>query len=433
MTAPKRTFVGFGFGAIQAGLFLYEAQESGAFDRLVIAEVLPDVVRNVRAAGGCCRVNIARSDRVEVADLGPIEILDPAIEDDRQGLIDAIAEAAEIATAVPSVSFYKSSSPGSIHRLLARGLVEKCRRGGPRAIVYAAENHNQAAEILQDQTWEEIPFQSRARVAGSVRFLNTVIGKMSGTVADHQEIAEGSLVTVTAGDTRAFLVEEFNRILISRVDFGPGAETFRRGIAVFEEKQDLLPFEEAKLYGHNATHALAAYLAQLKGIGRIADLRRSPALMGFLRDAFLEESGRALISRHQSVDPLFTAEGYRRYAEDLLERMVNPHLRDTAERVGRDPRRKLGWDDRLIGTIRLALSQGIHPWRYSVGAAAALACLHPELLNGSPCLAPLLEDCWGDRAGETSEQAAVEAEIGKAWPILRSWIQGHDLRESGGE
>ena len=67
---------------------------------------------------------------------------------------------------------------------------------------------------------------------------------------------------------------------------------------MFTEKEDLLPFEEAKLYGHNATHALAAYLAHLKGIPRIADLRHFPALMAFLRDAFLEESGRALISKH---------------------------------------------------------------------------------------------------------------------------------------
>jgi len=37
----KRTFVGFGFGPIQAGLFLYEAFLSGAFRRLVVAGVLP--------------------------------------------------------------------------------------------------------------------------------------------------------------------------------------------------------------------------------------------------------------------------------------------------------------------------------------------------------------------------------------------------------
>jgi len=432
LTERKRTFVGFGFGAIQAGLFLYEAQASGGFDRLVVAEVLPDVVSSVRAAGGRCRVNIARSDRVEVAEIGPIEILDPAVEDDRHVLVQAIAEAQEIATAVPSVSFFKSSSPGSIHRLLARGLTEKSRRAGPRAVVYTAENHNQAAEILQDLTWEEIPHESRKQVSGWVRFLNTVIGKMSGTVADPRQITEAGLVTVTDADTRAFLVEEFNRILISRIDFGPGAKAFRRGITAFTEKQHLLPFEEAKLYGHNATHALAAYLAQLRGIVRIADLRHFPALIHFLREAFLEESGRSLIARHVGVDPLFTAEGYRAYAEDLLERMVNPYLRDTADRVGRDPRRKLGWDDRLVGTIRLALGQGIGPWRYSVGAAAALACLHPELFsNGSASLARLLEDCWGESVRDLSEQTAVEAHICKAWPVLQAWLNGHELREQG--
>ena len=34
----KKSFVGFGFGAIQAGLFLYEAHASGQFDRFVVAE-----------------------------------------------------------------------------------------------------------------------------------------------------------------------------------------------------------------------------------------------------------------------------------------------------------------------------------------------------------------------------------------------------------
>jgi mannitol-1-phosphate 5-dehydrogenase len=431
LSERKRTFVGFGFGAIQAGLFLYEAQNSEAFDRMVVSEVLPQVVKDVRAAGGYCRVNIARADRVEAAAVGPIEILDPSVEDDRRALIEAIAEAEEIATAVPSVSSYRSSSSGSIHRLLARGLLEKSRRRGPRAVVYAAENHNQAAEILQEQTWEEIPLASRASAADRVRFLNTVIGKMSGTVADSREIEEAGLATVTETDARAFLVEEFNRILISRIDFGPGAQTFRRGIAVFSEKDNLLPFEEAKLYGHNAAHALAAYLARLKGVVRIAELRRSPALMAFLRDAFVDESGAALIAKHQGVDPLFTLEGFRRHADDLLQRMVNPFLRDTAERVGRDPRRKLGWDDRLIGTIRLALERGVRPWRYCVGAAAALACLHPGLSQEhSPCLAPLLDACWGSAAKEAPERRAVVVELDKAWPVFREWLDAPSIHSA---
>ena len=46
----KATFVGFGFGAIQAGLFCYEAARSGAFRHIVVAEIMPTVVADVRAA-----------------------------------------------------------------------------------------------------------------------------------------------------------------------------------------------------------------------------------------------------------------------------------------------------------------------------------------------------------------------------------------------
>ena len=83
--------------------------------------------------------------------------------------------------------------------------------------------------------------------------------------------------------------------------------------------------------------------------------------MDFLRAAFIEESGAALIRKNAGVDPLFTPLGYTAYADDLLERMTNPYLHDLVERVGRDPQRKLGWDDRLIGTMRVAMAQGITP------------------------------------------------------------------------
>jgi len=46
-----RRFVGFGFGPIQAGLMLYEAQASRAFDDYAIAEVDGRLVDAVRAAG----------------------------------------------------------------------------------------------------------------------------------------------------------------------------------------------------------------------------------------------------------------------------------------------------------------------------------------------------------------------------------------------
>lgn len=414
-----RTYVGFGFGAIQAGLFLYEAHRSGAFGRLVVAEVLPEVVAAVRRAGGWYRLHIAHTDRIEQACIGPIAIEDPGDTAGQDRLIAALADATEIGTAVPSVRYYTSPGPDSLHRILAAGLCRKAAQSGPRAVIYAAENHNHAAEILAEAVFAEIPAAERPAVHRRVRFLNTVIGKMSGVVADPDEIAARRLAQIAPGLPRAFLVEAFNRILISQIRF-PGPH-FRRGIGVFEEKPDLLPFEEAKLYGHNATHALAAYLAQLAGIERIADLRHRPGMMAFLRAAFIEESGAALIRRHAGVDPLFTPAGYAAYADDLLARMTNPYLGDTAERVGRDPQRKLGWDDRLIGTMRVALAQGIEPRRYAIGAAAALAVLHAELLAEEMPLAALCAPLWAEAVSDPGEVEAVLARVEAGMRFVRSW------------
>jgi mannitol-1-phosphate 5-dehydrogenase len=368
-------------------------------------------------------VNIAHSDRIEIAEVGRLEIEDPSSESDRQRLVEAVAEAEEIATAVPSVQFYVSAGPGSIHRLLAQGLRRKTAAQGPQAIVYAAENHNHAAEILQARVLEEIPENERERFSTRVRFLNTVIGKMSGVVSDAGEIRSQNLATVTPGGHRAFLVEAFNRILISKIRFADvgDAPPFQRGIKVFEEKDDLLPFEEAKLYGHNATHALAAYVGAVRGVERIADLSQFPDIFAFLRAAFIEESGGALVRKHAGKDPLFTREGYQEYADDLLARMVNPFLRDSVERVGRDPERKLAWDDRLVGTLRVALQQGVKPSRYAFGTAAALALLDRNAQETNIPLATWLVPLWRMASPDKQEEEKVLELIEEGRNRLERW------------
>ena len=51
---------------------------------------------------------------------------------------------------------------------------------------------------------------------------------------------------------------------------------------------------------------------------------------------------------------------------------MNPFLRDSVARVTRDPVRKLGWDDRLLGSMRLALQAGVQPRILAQAAAIAL-------------------------------------------------------------
>lgn len=395
MPRPAKTFVGFGFGPIQSALFLYEAYCSGNFDRYVIAEVDAALVGAVRAAGGRYAINIAHPDRIEQVQIEGVRLCNPAAESDRQELVAAIAAADEMATALPSVRFYDTGDAASVARLLADGF--RRREASKPAIIYAAENHNQAAEILVQRLSALVP----AEALTNSQTLNTVIGKMSGVITDADTIQRLGLAPLTPETPRAVLVERFNHILISRVTLAG----FQRGIQVFVEKDDLLPFEEAKLYGHNAIHALIGYLARLRGLTTMAEAARHGDIMATARAAFLDESGAALVRKYEHLgDPLFTTDGYRAYADDLIERMINPHLNDLIARVTRDARRKLGYEDRLFGTMRLALSQGIEPIHMARGAAAALLCASDKPPQTRESVGATLREIWGPQADELAER-----------------------------
>ncbi len=412
--------MGFGFGAIQSGLFLYEAYRSGNFSRFVVAEIDQVLVDGVRNSDRKYRINIARKDRIDQCELEGIEICNPRDREDRESLIDAVSVSDELATALPSVGFYDTGGDTSVARILSEGLSRRTETFP--TVIYASENHNHAAEILTGC----IRKHTSPDKLEAVQVLNTVIGKMSGVISEREVIERMGLATITPDIPRAVLVEEFNRILISRVNL----EEYRRGIGVFLEKDDLLPFEEAKLYGHNAIHALIAYLADLKGIETVAQAGQDERIMQIARDAFINESGAALIQRHCELrDPLFTQEGYREYAEDLLQRMISPFLNDMVWRVGRDHLRKLGYDDRLFGTMGIALQQRIKPVNLALGSAAGVHSMirrqHelPEPVANLPAspselsremLRDVLLGLWGNRTDEHCEQL-----IDLTWSAMR--------------
>ncbi len=365
MTMADHVFTGFGFGPIQGGLFVKEAFQSGNFRRIVVAEIDQELVDAVRTNGGSYYVNVAEVDGIDVLKIDNVELVNPNVAGDNRILREVLAESTEIATCLPSVDVYDLGGASSAISLIAEGL--KNTRA-PATIIYTAENNNRAAEILE----ETVANQIGALPQGRVQFLNTVIGKMSRVVSDPAEIAERKLATIAPDVERAFLVEEFNRILVTRAKvsgFGPG-------IQVFAEKDDLLPFEEAKLYGHNAVHALLGFIGAVKGYAKMTELKDDKAIMQVGREVFFNECGAALIKKYAHLeDELFAEAGFRNYAEDLLERMTNPYLADTVARVCRDVVRKLGMNERIFGTMQLALEHGVEPKNMALGAMAGIVVL----------------------------------------------------------
>jgi len=360
----QHVFTGFGFGPIQGGLFAGEAFQSGNFSRIVVAEIDQNLIDAVRANNGTYFVNVAKTDGIQIMKFDNIELLNPNVDNDRNVLLDALSESTDIITCLPSISYYTMGDK-NVAALIGEGLHSS---KASAKVIYAAENHNHAAQILKSAVAKEMG----AVPGNNVQFLNTVIGKMSRVVTNPAEIEQLKLTPITPELNRAFLVEEFNRILVTRCML----KNFRPGIRVFIEKENLLPFEEAKLYGHNAIHALLAYLGKVKGYEKMTQLKQDSKIMEIARGAFLQESGAALIKKYANLDDeLFTKKGYKKYAEDLLERMTNPFLADTVERAGRDLLRKLACNDRIFGTMTLALEHDIEPHNMAMGAIAGIAIL----------------------------------------------------------
>ncbi len=362
----KKTFLGIGLGPIQTGIFL-DGAFRGGFDRLVIADVDAALIQAVRSNGGAIQINIASNTAIHTETITGVEIYNPSVPEDLEKLVEAAAQADEVATALPSIAFFKYLG------WLKEGFTKQPERG---RFVYAAENHNHAAEELE-------------KVVGSfpqTRYLNTVVGKMS-CIFPAEECARRGIPTLTPTADRGHLVEEFNRILIQSCD-----GIAERKIEGLYDKADLLPFEEAKLYGHNAVHFWLGVHAQQKGVQFMHELADDKNLIAKARRAFVDESGAALCKKWAGTDELFTPTGFAAYADDLLVRMVNPFLTDRVDRVCRDLERKLSWDDRMIGTMRLVLNQGFSPVVFSESAALAARNLFgddPEkIYNG-------LETIWG--------------------------------------
>jgi mannitol-1-phosphate 5-dehydrogenase len=391
----SHTFVGFGFGAIQGGLFLPEAFRSGNFSRLVVSEIDAESVAALRAAEGTYFCNVAGSSSVETICVEGVEILNPLVDEDRKVLVRAMSEASELATALPSFTLYDVGE-ASVAALLAEAFSMKVADPAlPTCVTYAAENDSRAASRLRDACLGHAPVGFGDRV----QFSETVIAKMCSVVADPVRIADEGLAPIVPDFPRAFLVESFNEILVDQVTL----PNFERGLSAFLEKPDLDPFAMTKFLGHNANHALLGYLAREQGLGFMHEAGEREDLMTIVQEAFLEESGVGLRHKYSEMDDeLFTEEGFRAYAEDAVTRMVSPFLRDPVDRVTRDPARKLGWEDRLVGSMRLASEAGVKPNRLARGVAIALECLCEETGQGDP--EAVLSDLWRDAPEDVSDK-----------------------------
>ncbi|HPM83286.1 MAG TPA: hypothetical protein PLF81_21435 [Candidatus Anammoximicrobium sp.] len=110
---------------------------------------------------------------------------------------------------------------------------------------------------------------------------------------------------------------------------------------------DLTPYYARKLYTNNAGHALLAYEGFLAGRETLCAALADPAIRARL-EALLAEA-REMLAREYALAERDLVE----HVDCLLRfRFANAALADRVQRVARQPLRKLGPEERLIGLLR---------------------------------------------------------------------------------
>jgi glutathione synthase/RimK-type ligase-like ATP-grasp enzyme len=175
-----------------------------------------------------------------------------------------------------------------------------------------------------------------------------------------------------------------------------------------------------KLYTYSAGHAAAAYLGYLKGYHYLHTAVRDREIRAAVLAA-MTEGQRGLVARYGRE-----IGGDQRDLLKILARFENPALGDRIERVGRDPQRKLGARERLVGAAQLAQAAGIRPRHLALAAAAAL-CFDDD---GAA-------DADGDDAAQRREQTirsvcGLQSDRGLGRLVRRDHEMLHSARTSGG-
>jgi len=123
----------------------------------------------------------------------------------------------------------------------------------------------------------------------------------------------------------------------------------------------------AKLYIHNTPHCIAAYLGSLKGFDFLHEGMQIKSIYTIVQGAMREMS--------QTIVKLYNLDNdfVDWYSDKELYRFSNILLHDPISRVAREPFRKLGLRDRLIGASQLSLSAGVIPKNIILGILTAFS------------------------------------------------------------
>jgi mannitol-1-phosphate 5-dehydrogenase len=302
---------------------------------------------------------------------------------DEAAVIEAISRADLVTTAV-GARILKFVAP-----VIAKGLQAR-NPDAPKLIVIACENAIGGTDLLAEEV-------RKLASADNAVFANCAIDRIV------PEQAAGNL-DVT--------IETFFEWVVDRAPFA-GNEPDIFGVTWVD---DLTPFIERKLFTVNTGHAATAYHGIARGFESIREALGEPDVEAEVR-AVLAETKTLLVEKHG-----FSDDEQQAYIDKTLKRVTDPNLRDTCERVGRGPLRKLSRHERFVGPAAQLAERGHF-------AEHLLAAMGAALLFDVAEDAESVELQRMLRSGRAAEELAAEITgLENDHPLLPSVVEVFEQR-----
>ena len=264
---------------------------------------------------------------------------------EKDEITQAIAEADAIFDAVGGKNL-----PEIVPYLVA-GIEAKAKVGGKLNIV-TCENWKKPADVLRDGIEATISEDARAYFVENVGITEAVI--MRSAIESSADLLKLDPLVVN--------VQNFWELPVD-------ASRLKGELPPLPELRlikEFTGFLERKFYTYNAANGTTSFLGALLGYEKIADAAHDEWILTILDGVYME-TAQALSKKHN-----FPLDEQLAFTLTSKNKLQDYTIVDFIERNARDPIRKLGPDDRLVGSARLVESYGIKPENLATAIAAAI-------------------------------------------------------------
>lgn len=316
----------FGAGNIGRGFIGKLLADSGV--QVIFADVNDTVIDLLKSQGGY-NVKIVGDSVNTVEKVSNVSAVNSK---DENALIALFNEVDLVTTAVgPNVLKIISAT-------IAKGLTALFAAGNNKPLnIIACENMVRGTTFLKEQVFAHLSPEWQTKAEQYVGFVDSAVDRIVPPIQTDEK--DPLLVTV----------EEFSEWIVDQTQFKGDIPK----INGMELTDNLMAFVERKLFTLNTGHAVTAYYGKAKGYQWVKESIEDENVKAFVK-AVMQESGAVLIKRY-GFDP----QAHAAYIEKILKRFANPYLADDVDRVGREPLRKLSYNDRLIKPLRGTLEYGL--------------------------------------------------------------------------